>query len=164
MRRILVISDSHGVNENVRKAIDKAKSKYGELHAMFHLGDVGADYPEVERMAGVPTYIVAGNCDYSNELKKRVIITMGRHKIYAAHGHIEGVNFGLDFLRYKALENECDIALFGHIHIPVYDEGDVTIINPGSISRPRQEDKKKTFAILELDDDEGIECRFDSID
>ena len=37
-------------------------------------------------------------------------------------------------------------------------------VKPLKLLKSRQEDKKKTYAILELDDDKGIECRFDSID
>ena len=47
MRRVLVVSDSHDDNDNVRKAIKKA----GKIDLMIHLGDVGRDYLEVERMS-----------------------------------------------------------------------------------------------------------------
>lgn len=159
MRRILVVSDSHGRDGNIQAAIDKA----GRIDAMFHLGDVGMNYLYVEQMAHVPTYIVAGNCDYTGYLKYENIIKMGEHTIFATHGHRYSASVKL--LRYRALELGCDIALFGHTHEPFLseDENDVTIINPGSISLPRQSDRKKTFAILELMDDGGISCRFDSI-
>ena len=38
----------------------------------------------------------------------------------------------------------------------ILDEGDVTILNPGSISLPRQMGYKKTFMIMEIDEEENI--------
>lgn len=153
MKRILVVSDSHGNNENVKKAIDAAD----KIDMMIHLGDVGANYPEVEYMCGMPTYIAAGNCDYSGALKERLILTVGKHKIFATHGHRYGVNESLFHLLHVAKENDCDIAMYGHTHIPFLDEtGSCTVLNPGSLTFPRQEDFKKTFLVMEIDDDENI--------
>ncbi|MBR1815185.1 MAG: metallophosphoesterase [Lachnospiraceae bacterium] len=152
--RILVVSDSHGNNENVKKAIEKA----GKIDYLIHLGDVGANYREIETMARVPSYFVSGNTDYIPELKDRLILMFGEHRIYAVHGHREGVSMGLSILRYNALQNECDIALYGHTHVPYLDENpdDVTILNPGSVSLPRQDDHRKTYAIIEIDDFEEV--------
>ena len=89
----------------------------------------------------------------------------GGHKIYAVHGHREGVGMGLSALRYNALQNECDIALYGHTHIPYLDENedDVTILNPGSISLPRQDDRKKTYAIIDIDEYDTVSYELHSI-
>ena len=159
MRRVLIISDSHGINENIKKALDKA----GKIDMMVHLGDVGYDYLQVERMSGVPTYMVAGNNDYGGFLRDMIIFYIGSHKVLGVHGHRHGVHFGLDTLRYLALQNECEIAMFGHTHVPVIDEGDVTIINPGSITYPRQIGHKKTFIIMEIDDDDNITYTLEEI-
>ena len=154
MQRILILSDSHGNNENVEKAIKKA----GKIDKMIHLGDVGYDYLAVERMSKVPVYMVAGNNDYGGFLMDRMILQFGSHKVFVTHGHREGVYMGLDNLRYNALQNGCDIAMFGHTHVPVIDihDEDVTIINPGSVSRPRQIGHKKTFIIMEIDDNDKV--------
>ena len=40
---------------------------------------------------------------------------------------------------------------------------DGTILNPGSISLPRQTGHEKTFLIMEIDDDENITYTFDHI-
>lgn len=152
MRRVLIVSDSHGKNENIQKALEKA----GKIDLMIHLGDVGREYLQVERMAGVPTYMVAGNNDYGGFLRDMCVIYIGSHKVLLTHGHRQGVHFGVDRLRYLALENECDIAMYGHTHVPFLDEGDVTILNPGSISMPRQMGHKKTFMIMEIDEEEKV--------
>ena len=159
MRRILIVSDSHGNNDNVRAAIKKA----GRIDTMIHLGDVGYDHLSVERMAGVPTYMVAGNNDYGGFLREWSVIHIGGHKALITHGHRQNVYFGLDRLRYLALEHECDIAMYGHTHVPHLEEGDVTMLNPGSISLPRQIGHKKTFMIMEIDDDDNINYILDNI-
>lgn len=176
MLRILVVSDSHGRNENVQKAINKA----GKIDMMIHLGDVGARYHEVEYMAGVPTYIVAGNNDFYGNLLERNIIDLGGHRIFATHGHRMQVHRGVELLRYHALENDCDIALYGHTHIPflsgaaaergslysgddLTEVRDVTIANPGSLTYPRQGDLKKTFLVMKIEENGRVHYRFDSI-
>lgn len=154
MYRILVVSDSHGRDENVQAAVNAA----GAINAMIHLGDVGPNYREVAQMArGVSSYIVRGNCDSTSELLDRNIISIGGHNIYATHGHRQQVNYGLNVLCYTALQNHCDIALYGHTHVPFISKGeDVSIFNPGSLTFPRQGDGRSTYGILELHDDGTI--------
>lgn len=160
MWRILVVSDSHGRNENVRRAIDKA----GRFDIMVHLGDVGPDYREVERMAGVPAYIVAGNNDFSGDLLDCNIIEIGGHRIFATHGHRQGVHFGVERLYYLAMENGCDVAMYGHTHVPYLEEADdVTILNPGSLTYPRQEGHERTFVVMTIEDDDSVYYEFKHI-
>ena len=93
------------------------------------------------------------------------VLSFGGHRIYCTHGHMQGVHAGLNVLRYTALENECDIAIYGHTHVPFLAEADedVTILNPGSISRPRQEGRKHTFCVITIDDDDKVSYSFDDI-
>ena len=68
----------------------------------------------------------------------------------------------LDLLRFAALENDCDIAMYGHTHVPYLEEDnslgtdDVTILNPGSISKPRQADHRYTYMVMEIDDEDEV--------
>lgn len=154
MHRILVVSDSHGRDNQVLRAITAA----GTIHAMIHLGDVGPNYQALSQMAGgVPVYIVRGNCDSTSKLLDRNIITIGGHSIYATHGHRQQVQYDLQVLYYTALQNGCDIALFGHTHIPYVSMGEeVSVFNPGSVALPRQSDQRATYGILELYEDGAI--------
>ena len=52
MLRILIMSDSHGRNENVELAIAQVREEIGEFQMLIHLGDVG-DAREIESLAGV---------------------------------------------------------------------------------------------------------------
>ena len=157
MLRILIMSDSHGRNENVELAIAQVREEIGEFQMLIHLGDVG-DAREIESLAGVPCYIVRGNADYDAKLLNANVIEAGGHRIFATHGHLYQVDMRLDLLRFAALENDCDIAMYGHTHVPYLEEDpdDVTILNPGSISKPRQADHRYTYMVMEIDDEDEV--------
>ena len=157
MLRILIMSDSHGRNENVELAIAQVREEIGEFQMLIHLGDVG-DAREIESLAGVPFYIVRGNTDYDAKLLNANVIEAGGHRIFATHGHLYQVDMRLDLLRFAALENDCDIAMYGHTHVPYLEEDpdDVTILNPGSISKPRQADHRYTYMVMEIDDEDEV--------
>lgn len=157
MLRILIMSDSHGRNENVELAIAQVREEIGEFQMLIHLGDVG-DARELESLAGVPCHIVRGNTDYDAKLLNANVIEAGGHRIFATHGHLYQVDMRLDLLRFAALENDCDIAMYGHTHVPYLEEDpdDVTILNPGSISKPRQADHRYTYMVMEIDDEDEV--------
>lgn len=157
MLRILIMSDSHGRNENVELAIAQVREEIGEFQMLVHLGDVG-DARELESLAGVPCYIVRGNTDYDAKLLNANVIEAGGHRIFATHGHLYQVDMRLDLLRFAALENDCDIAMYGHTHVPYLEEDpdDVTILNPGSISKPRQADHRYTYMVMEIEDEDEV--------
>ena len=162
MLRILIMSDSHGRNENVELAIAQVREEIGEFQMLIHLGDVG-DAREIESLAGVPCYIVRGNTDYDAKLLNANVIEAGGHRIFATHGHLYQVDMRLDLLRFAALENDCDIAMYGHTHVPYLEEApdDVTILNPGSISKPRQADHRYTYMVMEIDDEDEDEVTYE---
>ena len=154
---VLIMSDSHGRNENVELAIAQVREEIGEFQMLIHLGDVG-DARELESLAGVPCYIVRGNTDYDAKLLNANVIEAGGHRIFATHGHLYQVDMRLDLLRFAALENDCDIAMYGHTHVPYLEEDpdDITILNPGSISKPRQADHRYTYMVMEIDDEDEV--------
>ena len=162
MLRILIMSDSHGRNENVELAIAQVREEIGEFQMLIHLGDVG-DARELESLAGVPCYIVRGNTDYDAKLLNANVIEAGGHRIFATHGHLYQVDMRLDLLRFAALENDCDIAMYGHTHVPYLEEDpdDITILNPGSISKPRQADHRYTYMVMEIDDEDEDEVTYE---
>ena len=52
-------------------------------------------------------------------------------------------------LREAACEAGADIAVYGHTHIALEERGEVTVLNPGSIARPR-DDQRGSFMLVEL--------------
>ncbi len=150
--KILVISDSHGEDRNVAAALDRE----WPIDALMHLGDLQEDEDEfAEILAGeeCPIYLVKGNCDYFASYPPSRIIELAGHRILMAHGHGYYVNFGTRDLAADALANDCDIAMYGHTHRPEIDDSDpgLLILNPGSISFPRQQGRLPSYMVLELE-------------
>ena len=148
--RVLVFSDSHGRNDTMKRAIEAA----GPVDQVIHLGDIEGGEDALRRMTSAPCAIVAGNNDYYSKLPEKLILRLNGHKVLCVHGHRQRIYFGLEVLSYEAEEAGCDLVLFGPIHRPVDAFiGRVRIVNPGSISLPRQADRRKSYALIELEDD-----------
>ena len=46
---------------------------------------------------------------------------------------------------------ECQVVLFGHTHRPVEENRrGILLLNPGSLSYPRQEGRRPSYAVMEL--------------
>lgn len=151
--RVLVISDSHGKNDDVKHVIEQV----GDVDMMIHLGDVerGDDY--IRSIAKCPpenVHLISGNNDYNLTLPKQEIIDIAGYRTLLTHGHRFYVNGGVGCLEQYALQNHIDVVMYGHTHVPYINIGqDVTILNPGSLSYPRQSDRKQTFLVMEVDKD-----------
>lgn len=146
--RILVISDSHGKNDDVKQVIEQV----GEIDMFIHLGDIerGPDY--IRGLAGCECHMISGNNDYDIDLPSADSFMIGDKKVFITHGHRFYVGSGVERLRQYAVENGYDIVMYGHTHVPFLEIGkDVTILNPGSISYPRQDGRKHTFTMIEVD-------------
>lgn len=144
------MSDSHGRDENVMKAVRREEP----FDALIHLGDSQEEYEEFRYCVDedCPVYMVAGNCDASRSLPETQIVELAGHRLLLTHGHYYYVSFGTKDLAADARTNGCDLALYGHTHRPDLDpQGeDLTILNPGSISYPRQEGRRPSYLILTL--------------
>ena len=129
--RVGVFSDSHGD----QKAQYDLMEKMGYLDAVCVLGDVFRDAMFLSDLcSGLPQkpafYGVRGNNDLASMLPDSLIADLGGVRAYLTHGHLCA---GPLSLAYRALENECSVALFGHTHIPFYSyEQGVLLVNPGS--------------------------------
>ena len=148
--RILVISDSHGRNDDVAGVIEQV----GPIDMLIHCGDVerGDDY--IRSLVDCPVHMVSGNNDYNLDLPAQDIFNIGDYKVLVVHGHTFYVYRGVERLKQYALQNGIDIVMFGHTHKPYIEiDEDVTILNPGSVSYPRQPDHMPTFLIMEIDDE-----------
>ena len=145
--KVLVLSDSHGRNAGVLAAIEREKP----FNLLVHLGDVQGSTEEIEAAAGCSCFFVRGNCDYDMSMPSFTVFFIGQHKVFATHGHRYQVNYGTESLELNAKQNGCDVALYGHTHVPfVLKKKDMLILNPGSISLPRQAGAKKTYMVLTM--------------
>lgn len=146
--KILIVSDSHGRTYNFSKVLDKV----GPIDLLFHLGDIEGSEEDIEILADCPTYMVCGNNDFFSPLDREKVVQLEKYRIFMTHGHRYGVNGTLQRIIAAAKEQDCNIIMFGHTHLPLiqYEQG-MYIINPGSITLPRQEGHKPSYIIMEID-------------
>lgn len=148
MKKALIFSDSHGKNENMFDVI----SRYPEVDAIFHMGDIEGAADKLTQSVNCAVCIVRGNCDFTSKLPESRVIEFGGKRIAMCHGHRHLYSGNTDVLKYWGQEQKADIVMFGHTHIPYLEQGEkITLLNPGSISKPRQEKKIPTYALLEID-------------
>jgi len=180
--KILIASDSHRMTANLLTAIDREKPDM-----LIHLGDIEDDPDPVAVFAGspkTPCIFIKGNCDYyssGNVLIRRSVFTLHGHRFYCCHGHHERVNQGLTTIAVAASDEKCDVALFGHTHVPYDSEGEfaqeysryyiepwpgcapgVRIMNPGSISLPRG-GSFKSYIVMYIDENDRISAELKAL-
>lgn len=153
--KILVMSDSHGRLGNMQKVAYDVMPD-----CIFHLGDseLGIDY--LNSFFEIPTYGVRGNCDMDLSLKSHDVVEVGKHRFFLTHGHSYRVNSGLDKLKAAAKEENCDVALFGHTHVPLFEnDKDLIVANPGSIECPRQKDHQFSYMVISINEGDKMEIK-----
>ncbi|WP_417087544.1 metallophosphoesterase family protein, partial [Hungatella effluvii] len=93
------------------------------------------------------------NNDFFSNLDREKELKIGEYRVLLTHGHYYNVSLGVERLEQEARDRRLDIVMYGHTHRPFYEvRGGVTILNPGSLSYPRQDGRKPSFMIMELDD------------
>jgi hypothetical protein len=154
--RILIVSDTHRKNENYLKVVESI----GELDMVIHLGDVEGSELLIQEAVDCPVEMVAGNNDFFSDLPMEKIFQIGKYRVMITHGHRYYIGMGNEVLKREAIAEGVDIVMYGHTHKPVVDiSKNIIAINPGSISYPRQENRKPSYIIMEIDDDG--EAQFD---
>lgn len=159
MYKILIVSDTHRKIGPLMDLIDGIT----DLNHIFHLGDLVRDAEDIEAITNIPIDYVAGNCDfYDNQVPtKKVVIIKGK-RFFLTHGHNLGVKYSLDNLRALAREEKYDGIFFGHTHQSFLGkEGQTLILNPGSISEPRNS-QLPSYAIIQIDDKACIHATLDT--
>lgn len=153
--KVLVVSDSHGNNTNLRKAI----ANMGDyLDLLIHLGDSEGNFESIKSLVSCPVYAVRGNCDSSSELPGAQLVDIGPYRAFITHGNRYGCTTSLELMREIARENGAQIVMYGHTHIPLIDcSDDITVVNPGSISKPRQEGHRPTYLVMTIEEDKRVE-------
>ncbi len=145
MKKILVMSDTHGNKSSMERAV----AKFCDADCIIHLGDYAHDAEFIKTLTKTKVYSVKGNCDISSSSKSELLISMEGKKVLALHGHRQGVKYSLLRLSLYARQKGVDIALFGHTHIPTERlyQG-VYLYNPGSLGEPRG--RKATVGIVTI--------------
>ncbi len=152
MTKILVLSDSHGNIDGIKKVLDKEK----DYDYVFHLGDYITDMDGFLKLLKQKAYCVRGNCDGGSfDLE----LNLSGVKILLTHGNDYKVKYSLTRLFLKAQEGEYNLVCFGHTHVPTLEvQNGITLFNPGALSKHG----KGCYGIIEIDNG-NINARFKEI-
>lgn len=146
-----VVSDTHGRDENARRAAVLLESL--QVEKIIHCGDV--DQPNIPPIfAAWETHYVQGNNDYDEFAIRRAVsaaqgvwhgrqgsVVWGDRKITFLHGD----NFSA--LRAASLDAENALVCSGHTHVYSFQQsGDTILLNPGALFRA----SPYTVAVVDL--------------
>lgn len=147
--RILIVSDTHRRNDNYFKVVERVKP----VDMIIHCGDVEGSEYALSESADCPVMMVSGNNDFFSELPREREIRVGKYKVWVTHGHNYCVSsMGTELLKQEARAKDVQVVMFGHTHKPLIEmENDLVVLNPGSLSYPRQDGRRPSFAIMETD-------------
>ena len=146
--KVLIVSDTHRQNENFMRVMDREEP----IDLLIHCGDIEGSEYLISRRAGCPVHMVAGNNDWGTDLRRELEFTLDDYRIFVTHGNQYGVSMGYERLRDEARSREVQIAMFGHTHRPLIEEqGNLVLLNPGSLSYPRQMGRRPSYLLMEID-------------
>ena len=153
--KILIVSDTHRSDENLKLVI----RQHTPLDMLIHLGDAEGSEVLIEQWVNQDCQLamVLGNNDFFSSLEREIELELGPHRILLTHGHYYNVSLGVEGLYQEAVDRNCDIAMYGHTHRPFLEKrGAVTILNPGSLSYPRQEGRKPSYMLMYVKEDGSV--------
>lgn len=146
--KVLIVSDTHGHDGNLKEVL----LKVSPVDCLIHLGDAEGSEDYIRQIANAPVHIVSGNNDFFSDLPREEEFMLGDCKVLITHGHYYYVSLDFQEIRRQAESRGVDVVMFGHTHRPHLEIGDrFTILNPGSLSYPRQEGRKPSYIIMEID-------------
>ncbi len=154
---IIFLSDIHGELGNTVEVLERYKDS---CEAVIFTGDGLDDMKIAAHPYNYQVFAVAGNYD---EGIREMTFTLAGKKFYICHGNLCGVKENLDTLKAIAMSYKADLCLFGHSHIPYYEEENSMIIaNSGSIGNCKAY-KKYTYSIICIDGD-NVSIKFYDLD
>ena len=146
--KVLIVSDTHKKHDNLVKILEREP----DIDQMIHLGDSEGYEDYIAQLAGCPLEIVSGNNDFFSDLDREKELRIGKYRVLITHGHYYYVSMGVEDLKKEAAGRGMDVVMFGHTHRPLLDYGrGIVTLNPGSVSYPRQEGRRPSYAMMELD-------------
>ena len=156
--KVLIVSDTHGKDLILKKVLEKVQP----IDMLIHCGDVEGSEDYIRSLVDCPIHMVAGNNDFFSPLPKEEEFYIGNKKIFITHGHYYYVSRGLERLIAEGAKRNADIIMYGHTHRPALEHVDrrggdnMQILNPGSISYPRQQNRRCTYMIMEINDENEV--------
>jgi putative phosphoesterase len=133
MKKILVLSDTHG---HV-KTIEKIASAEHPFDAVIFSGDGLRDFSYITFEGNPERIFVPGNIDGSHPIYDADVLVrdISGKKVLIFHGHRHEVKNGLETALSLCCENGADFCIFGHTHIQFLETiRGVTLLNPGTVT------------------------------
>ncbi len=141
---IAVLADTH---RNYPLAVRALDTLVG-LDQVIHLGDLADDAEIIGEMSGIKMTILSGNCDIPRKYPDLLTMTAGGKTLLMTHGDRFHVKVGLERLSRRAREENADIVLYGHTHVPCIQEiNGILFINPGTLIKSTS---NPTLAVLHI--------------
>ncbi|ABR56863.1 phosphodiesterase, MJ0936 family [Methanococcus aeolicus Nankai-3] len=140
-----IISDTH-ITDRVGELPDEIYDKFKNVNKIIHCGDITSNgiLDNLNSIDGVSEVIaVKGNMD-TMALPKEIFLEINGFKIGIFHGDKIYPRGDLLKMKYYCLENELDVLISGHTHIPLIKKitipelnKNILLLNPGSPTVPR---------------------------
>lgn len=149
MARFLVVSDSHGDIDIMQGVVNRHR---GDCTHFYHLGD-----SEISPFVIDSMFLgVRGNCDMWAGLPLTRDIPFSFGTVHLEHGNRTG-----GITPEYAASLGCRILIYGHTHRKRIErlESGIGIVNPGSLTRPRDGDYG-SYLVLDVDDNTGEITRY----
>ena len=128
--KIIVVSDTHGSADSLRRAIELNSN----ADVIVHCGDSRGEMADIKmKYPDKLYYEVRGNCDFGSTLPLTLTFTMDGLNFMVTHGHAYNVKFGTEALVRSAKEEGVDAVFYGHTHLSddrIVDG--VHVLNPGA--------------------------------
>lgn len=146
--KIIIISDIHGNRKNLDYVLQNYDADY-----YYDCGDSELLKYQLKEFDSV-----LGNCDYDYYPDYRIVKINEHLSIFITHGHL----YSLEEMIFLAKQKGCNVIAHGHSHIMKHEIIDgIHIINPGSLSKPRNS-KFKSFCVINYNKDKK-EFKFEFI-
>jgi len=140
MKKIVVTSDSHGKRLNIYNIF----KEHRDADLFIHLGDYISDVEDAEKRLGINAVCIKANGDINSAMPLKQVLNIEGKRIVAVHGHIQRVKWSMIRLKFLAQEENADVLLFGHTHIPHVENNGTLFVNPGHAYRGQ-------YAIVSID-------------
>lgn len=145
--KVFIVSDTHGKHGN----LDRALEQVGKIDVFIHLGDVGDGLGYLDAIIDCEKYIIGGNNDFFAPVPRELEFMIRDKKVFITHGHKYVPGLDVKGVVEVGRSRGVDIVMFGHTHMPFLEVlSDITVLNPGSISLPRQRGREASFMLMEI--------------
>jgi len=149
--KVVVFSDAHGNKELIKRILEYNP----DADYVISLGDTELNH---SFLLDLDIFAIKGNYPRDGGFVFESILEVEDKKIFLTHGHKYGVTNNMVKLLAKGMKTGVDLVLYGHTHIPKFDNvAGVFYINPGSITSPRV-DVSPSYLILNIE--KGKETKY----